>query len=626
MAVSEVKARARTRTFGPVQDLERHLPTDWWRSLFNAVYLQTDGDVVEDPATTEREIDVVIEALGLKPEHHMLDLCCGQGRHLLALARRGFQHLTGIDRSRYLIRLARRRAAKEGLAVKFHEGDARRFRLPSQPYDCVTLLGNSFGYFEQLDDDLAVLRRIHQSLAPNGQLFLDLADGEWLASNYEPRSWEWIDQNQLVCRERKLADDRMRLICREVVVHAERGVIADQFYAERLFTAQGITRMLEEAGFRQVETLDRMNGGSSRNEDMGMMARRMLIRARSPAQPIGPRRSFRKVTVLMGDTKLPDAVKRGGQYNAEDLDSVQRLQNALNELPEFEFRILSDHSKMFDELKANRPEFVFNLCDEGYQNDALKELHVPAFLETLGIPYSGAAPACLAVCYDKATVRAVARDLDVPVPGQTIFEFDDQAAHLPSTFPALLKPAQGDGSIGITAQSVVNHPSELLSAAARIRHDWPGRAILVQDFLTGPEYSVGLIGNVGMGFHVQPILEVDYSQLPLGLPPILGYESKWEPESPYWTQIQYRPAEISEEVRRSLVDYSLKLFGRLACRDYARFDFRCSLDGVPRLLEVNPNPGWVWDGKLNIMAGMENESYPELLNRILKAAMERHQS
>ena len=251
MAVSEVKARARTRTFGPVQDLERHLPTDWWRSLFNAVYLQTDGDVVEDPATTEREIDVVIEALGLKPEHHMLDLCCGQGRHLLALARRGFQHLTGIDRSRYLIRLARRRAAKEGLAVKFHEGDARRFRLPSQPYDCVTLLGNSFGYFEQLDDDLAVLRRIHQSLAPNGQLFLDLADGEWLASNYEPRSWEWIDQNQLVCRERKLADDRMRLICREVVVHAERGVIADQFYAERLFTAQGITRMLEEAGLVQ---------------------------------------------------------------------------------------------------------------------------------------------------------------------------------------------------------------------------------------------------------------------------------------------------------------------------------------------------------------------------------------
>lgn len=626
MERTETKPRARNRTLGPVQDLERHLPTDWWRSLFNAVYLQTDGDVVEDDSNTEREIDLLIEAVDLKPENRILDLCCGQGRHLLALARRGYQHLTGIDRSRYLIRLARRRASKAGLDVKFHEGDARRFRLPQQPYDVVTVMGNSFGYFEQLEDDVAVLRRIRQSLVPGGIVVLDLADGQWLAEHYEPRSWEWIDQNQLVCRERKLSDDRGRLICREVVVHAERGVIADQFYAERLFTPQSIEEMLREAGFRRIKFADSVTAQSVRNQDLGMMARRMFITATTPPEAARRMPQLRNITVLMGDPTLPDAVKRGGQFNPEDLETIQKLKEALAELKEFDFDFLTDHASLFRRLTEKPPEFVLNLCDEGYRNDAMKELHVPALLEMLDISYSGAAPACLAVCYDKATVRGVARDLDIPVPGQTIFEFDDQAAHLPSTFPALLKPAQGDGSIGITMDSVVHNPMELLTSAARIRRDWPGRAILVQDFLTGPEYSVGVIGNPGIGFHVLPILEVDYSQLPPSLPPILGYESKWEPESPYWNKLSYHKAEITEEVRRALIDYSLKLFERLACRDYARFDYRCGNDGVPRLLEVNPNPGWVWDGKLNMMAGMEQLSYSQLLRRILNAAIERIQS
>ncbi|MBX3437606.1 MAG: hypothetical protein KF861_08960, partial [Planctomycetaceae bacterium] len=123
-----------------------------------------------------------------------------------------------------------------------------------------------------------------------------------------------------------------------------------------------------------------------------------------------------------------------------------------------------------------------------------------------------------------------------------------------------------------------------------------------------------------------PILEVDFSQLPSNLPPILGYESKWEPDSPYWNKLNYHKAEMREEVRRALVDYSLKLFERLACRDYARFDFRCGPEGIPRLLEVNPNPGWVWDGKLNLMAGMEDQTYPQLLRRILNAALDRLQS
>ncbi len=61
----------------------------------------------------------------------------------------------------------------------------------------------------------------------------------------------------------------------------------------------------------------------------------------------------------------------------------------------------------------------------------------------------------------------------------------------------------------------------------------------------------------------------------------------------------------------------------MRCRDYARFDFRADAEGEIKLLEVNPNPGWCWDGKLNLMAGMSGYRYPELLGFVLDAAAQR---
>jgi D-alanine-D-alanine ligase len=116
---------------------------------------------------------------------------------------------------------------------------------------------------------------------------------------------------------------------------------------------------------------------------------------------------------------------------------------------------------------------------------------------------------------------------------------------------------------------------------------------------------------------------VDYSALPGGLPKILSYESKWDPHSPYWTDIRYKEASLDEETYRKLVHFSSRLFERLECRDYARFDFRADSEGRVKLLEVNPNPGWCWDGKLNLMAGFAGIEYKQLLEMILNAAKER---
>jgi D-alanine-D-alanine ligase len=614
------------RTLGPVSDLERHLPSDWWRTLFNSLYLETDGDVVENNRNTAEEVELLIRGAGLEKNDRILDLCCGQGRHSLELAARGFPRVIGLDRSRYLIRLARKRARQRNLPVSFHEGDARRFRLGDGEFHCVCILGNSFGYFERPEDDLAVLEAVKRALASGGTLVMDLMDGDWMRHHFEPRSWEWVDQNHFVCRERDLAGDGDRLISREVVVHADRGVIADQFYAERLYSKDRLQALLAGAEFANLRFHDLCAPESRRAQDFGMVAHRLFVTGEAPRRPRPPQHPaapIHDIVVLLGDPKLPDPVKRTGRFAEEDMATVARLRGALAELSEYRFRYLDNHASLLADLRTLRPHFVLNFCDEGFNNDAFKELHVPALLEMLEIPYSGAGPACLGLCYNKSLVRAVAQSIDVPVPAETYFSSDDLAATIPSVFPALIKPNFGDSSIGIGQDAVVRSWEEAITRLDRLRRAMPGCPILIQEFLSGPEYSVGIIGNPGQGYRVLPPLEVDYSRLDQALPRLLPYESKWVPTSPYWTQVGYRKARLDEEAQRKIVDYANILFERLGCRDYARFDFRAGSDGEIRLLEVNPNPGWCWDGKLNLMAELAGLRYSEMLRLIIAATQER---
>lgn len=620
-----VSRKRATRTLGPLADLEAHLPSEWWQDLFDSLYLKTDGDVVENDTNTSREVDMLVAATGIEPDQRLLDLCCGQGRHSIELARRGFQNVTGVDRSRYLVRLARRRAKRANLAVTFREGDARRLGLPENAFDCVAVMGNSFGYFDQKNDDLKLVESAKRVLRSGGTLALDLADGEWIRQKFEPRSWEWIDQHHFVCRERSLSNDGERLITREVITHAERGVIADQFYAERLYSVQDIEALLAQAGFRQFRIHGPVHADSDRGHDLGMMAKRFFVTASAPRKASaglsgkGPIR----VTVVMGDPRLPDAVKREGQFNPEDFDTINRLKKALGELNGYIFDYLDNHETLYNDLGQRPPDLVFNICDEGFNNNALMELHVPAILEALNIPYTGAGPASLGLCYDKALVRAIASANAIPVPLETFVAVDDHSATIPSAFPVLLKPSLGDSSVGITKDAVVHSAEQLVAYLGELRKTMPGRPVLVQEFLPGAEYSVALVGNPGSGLEALPVLEVDYGKLDRSLPKILGYESKWIPESPYWTQISYRAAELPADSHRQLVEQCKLLFERLGCRDYARFDFRADAEGEIKLLEVNPNPGWCWDGKLNLMAGFRGTTYAELLKSILEAALQR---
>jgi len=338
----------------------------------------------------------------------------------------------------------------------------------------------------------------------------------------------------------------------------------------------------------------------------------------------GPHRGIvRKLAIVTGDHHLADPTKLGSAYGSEDLASHAAMISAIESLGRFEVAVYSDHASLFDALERNRPDLVVNFCDTGLGNVPTRELHLPAWLEIAGIAYTGAPPQAMILCFDKQIVRLVAQSVGVEVPIEYFLPANGDLSPLPDLYPALLKPNTADGSVGITKDAVVEDEKSARNYLEFLHRELPGRDILWQEYLPGPEYGAGLIGNPERELKVLPILEVDFSALPSGLNPILSFESKVDPASPYWTDIKFREARLEADTAAQIQHWSRTLFRRLGLRDYGRFDYRCAVDGRPKLMEINPNPAWANDGKLAHMAGIARISYPRMLEMIIDAAIHR---
>jgi D-alanine-D-alanine ligase len=332
--------------------------------------------------------------------------------------------------------------------------------------------------------------------------------------------------------------------------------------------------------------------------------------------------SATRLLVVTGDHSLPDATKSGARYGEEDLKVHRAMEEAFASLDGYEVTVCCEHASLLDRLRSEPPDLVVNFCDTGFRNEATQELVLPSYLEMLGIPYTGASPAAMVLAYDKQIVRLVAQNLGVAVPDEVFLPGGDDT-HLSVRYPALIKPNRADGSVGITKDAVVENDDEARAYLAWLRKTLPGCDALLQEYLPGAEYGIGLIGNPGGGLRALPALEVDFSALPAGLSPILSFESKAVPDSPYWTDITFGPAALDDAVEAGMVRDCERLFQRFGLRDYGRFDFRCDGAGNPKLMEVNPNPAWGNDGKLAFMAGFAGIAYPQMLGMIVEAALVR---
>ncbi len=213
--------------------------------MFNAERLQS--------ASTE--VDQLTELLKLKQESEILDLCCGIGRHSLALARKGFA-VTGLDRTESYIVRARQQVNNEPLSINFIIGDVRRFcQLDS--YDAVINMFTAFGYFEDQADDMRVLINAHASLKNGGKLLIDIMGKEILARIYQEREWHESD-NGIFLRESEVDCAWSWIKNRWLLI--KDGKKYEHKFGHRIYSAVELSNLLYRAGFSQVEVYGSLDG------------------------------------------------------------------------------------------------------------------------------------------------------------------------------------------------------------------------------------------------------------------------------------------------------------------------------------------------------------------------------
>jgi len=268
------------------------------------------------------------------------------------------------------------------------------------------------------------------------------------------------------------------------------------------------------------------------------------------------------------------------------LDSLDAFICALRELKR-PYKILRiDKGNACDiilELIEERYEMAINLCEDISGNN-LSEPNIPAFLELIGVEYTGSGPLALGLTCYKDRSKHLLKGAGLKTPA--FFVADHEMEKTPIDFPLIVKPQHEDASIGIYHDSVVYDLEHLNEKIAFIREVLKQPSI-VEQYIDGREFNVGVIGNPG---EVLPIAEINFDGLPDGHAKICSYEAKWHLGSIFDVGTKPVFPELTPKLRQAISTAAVAAYELFQCRDYARVDMRVDQKGVPYILEVNCNP------------------------------------
>lgn len=288
---------------------------------------------------------------------------------------------------------------------------------------------------------------------------------------------------------------------------------------------------------------------------------------------------------------LSNLFKESSEFKEVEDDLVE-VGNAVKKVLEaagHEAIFFDVNEKTYEELRKSNIDMAFNVC-ERFNGSSLFEPHIASMLELLNIPYTGSGPLTLATCINKVRVKEILMHHGILTPNYQVFYSRNKKLDTELKFPLIVKPVCMDNSIGITADAVVHNEEELRSKVGYILRTYDQPA-LVEEFIEGKEITVGILGN-GRNATVLPISEVLFVNWPETEDKVYSYEAKWLKDSNEWKGVAIGcPADIPKYQEYRIKRTALQVYNILGCRDYGRIDFRLSKDGVPYVLEMNPNPG-----------------------------------
>lgn len=239
-------------------------------------FWETYGPIMFDELRMKRtpyEAESLFELCSLSDGSSVLDCCCGMGRHSLELARLGCD-VTGVDLSEGYLKIAAREASSRGLSPEFIRRDVRDLDYHEE-FDAVINMFTSFGYFEDPDDDLRLLKILYRSLKPGGILFMEMSGKEILARDFEERVW-FEREGIKIMLEYSVDLNWTELVNRWLFYKDER--MTEYSFSHRIFSASEMAAMLWEAGFPEIEIY-----GSFEKAPYDHKAEHLILMARKEA-------------------------------------------------------------------------------------------------------------------------------------------------------------------------------------------------------------------------------------------------------------------------------------------------------------------------------------------------------
>jgi D-alanine-D-alanine ligase len=270
-----------------------------------------------------------------------------------------------------------------------------------------------------------------------------------------------------------------------------------------------------------------------------------------------------------------------------------------------------------------KPSAVFNLCESIHGDNRFESL-MPLLMDLAGIAYTGSCPFGLSLALRKEKVKDMLHGCGVPVPRGGLVNTVEDCTKLDISFPAIVKPAREDASVGICSASVVHGPEALEQRVSYVVDNYRQPA-LVEEFIEGREIYVSILERAGAEPMVFPFFEIDFSDMPSDRPNIVSFEGKWIEDS-----IEYkgtRPVRcegLSAEMRAVVAKTALAAFRAIGLRDYGRMDIRLSKSGIPYIIDVNPNCDLSdLAGGYSRAAKAAGLSYEDLILHIVELALAR---
>ncbi len=296
-------------------------------------------------------------------------------------------------------------------------------------------------------------------------------------------------------------------------------------------------------------------------------------------------------------------------------ETIDGIEGALRELGHDTDRIGHARQLVRRLARGDSWDLVFNIC-EGL-NGLGRESQVPAILELYGIAYTFSDALIMALSLHKGHTKSVVRAAGIPTPEFLVVHSLSDLDGSWKTFPAFAKPvAEGTGK-GITPASKIRDTNELQSVCARLLERFQ-QPVLVEAFLPGREFTVGLVGT-GDAARVLGTMEIILRST--AEPEVYSYLNKENSEE-FVDYRHYRGGTDPEVVAAERI--ALRSWHALGGRDAGRVDLRSDSAGGPQFLEINPLAGLhEFHSDLPMIAAAQGTTYKDLIRGIVESASQR---